>query len=66
MGPASSGLEIGNFCDLLYSVLLLHVIWGLYFLGRDLSRPQVGGRGRALGALRLAAVRCVWSSRDHF
>jgi hypothetical protein len=33
MGLASLGLEIGIFCDLLYSVLLLDALLGLYFLG---------------------------------
>jgi hypothetical protein len=41
MGPASLGLDIGIFCDFLYSVLLLRVILGLYLLGLALSRPQV-------------------------
>ena len=42
MGLASLGLEIGIFCDSLYSVLPLNVILGLDFFGRALSRPQVG------------------------
>jgi hypothetical protein len=41
MGLACLGLEIGTFCDSLYSVLLLSVILGLYFFGLALSRPQV-------------------------
>ena len=41
MGLPSLGLDIGISCDLLYSVLLLSVILGLYSLGLALSRPQV-------------------------
>jgi hypothetical protein len=41
MGLASLGLEIGTFCDFLYSVLLLNAILGLDFLGLARSRPQV-------------------------
>ena len=41
MGLASFGLEIGVFCDFLYSVLLLNAILGLDCLGLALSRPQV-------------------------
>ena len=41
MGPASLGLDIGIFCDFLYSVLLMSAILGLDFLGLALSRPQV-------------------------
>ena len=41
MGLASLGLEIGIFCDFLYSVILLNVFLGLDFLGLALSRPQV-------------------------
>jgi hypothetical protein len=37
MGLTSFGLEIGIFCDLLYSVLLFSVILRLDFLGLDLS-----------------------------
>jgi hypothetical protein len=44
MGLASFGLEIGIFCDFLYSVRLLNAILVLLvdFLGRALSRAQVG------------------------
>ena len=41
MGLASLGLDIGIFCDFLYSILLFHTILGLEFLGLALSRPQV-------------------------
>ena len=41
MGLISLGLEIGVFCDFLFSVLLFIAIWGLDFSGRALSRPQV-------------------------
>ena len=48
MGLASLGLDIGIFCDFLYSVLLLSVILGLLdFLGLALSRPQGPHRGHA-------------------
>ena len=53
MGQTSFGLDIGIFCDFLYSVLLLDVSLGLDFLGLALSRPQVphpdqrGGRPAA-------------------
>jgi hypothetical protein len=46
MGLASLGLDNGMFCDFLYSVLLLSVFLGLYFLGLALSRPQVPTGGR--------------------
>ena len=49
MGLASLGLDIGMFCDLLYSILLLSVIFGLDFLGLALSRPQVPGRNLQVG-----------------
>ena len=42
MGLASLGLHIGICGDLPYSVLPLYSIWGLDFLGRAPSRPQVG------------------------
>ena len=42
VGLASLGLQIGIFCDFLYSVLLLSAVLGLDFLGLTLSRPQVG------------------------
>ena len=41
MGLASLGLGIDIFCDLLYSILLLRVVSGLYLLRLALSRPQV-------------------------
>ena len=41
MGLAILGLEIDILCDLHYSVRLVSVILGLYFLGHALSRPQV-------------------------
>ena len=53
MGLASLGLEVGNFCDFLYSVLLLGVILGLDVLGLALSRPQV--------QIRLARRFGAWS-----
>jgi hypothetical protein len=38
MGLASVGLEIGVFSDLLYSVLIVNTILGLYFLrSRDIQ-----------------------------
>ena len=37
MGLASLGLEIGIFCDYLYSILPLNAILGLDFLGLALS-----------------------------
>ena len=52
-GLASLALDIGFFCDLLYSVLLLSAVLGLDFLGRALSRPQV----LRLGAVRGGGVR---------
>ena len=60
MGPASLGLEIGIFCNFLYSDLLLKAISGLDFLRLALSRPQVRGpqpdrRPRRAGAHRAAA-----------
>ena len=51
MGRASLGLDVGIFCDFLYSVLLLSAILGLDFLGLALSRPQVR-RAVAAGAPR--------------
>jgi hypothetical protein len=44
MGLASLGLDIGIFCDSLYSVLLLGVFLGLDFSGLALSQPQRGSR----------------------
>jgi hypothetical protein len=41
MGLGSFGLEIGIFCDFLYSVLLFDATSGLDFSGRALSWPQV-------------------------
>jgi hypothetical protein len=41
MGLASLGLDIGIFCDFLYSVNLLSAVLGLDFLGPALSWPQV-------------------------
>jgi hypothetical protein len=46
MGLAGLGLEIGIFCDFLYSVLLLSAVLGLDFLGLALFRPQVAHRVR--------------------
>ena len=44
MGLASlgleTGLEVGIFCDSLYSILLLKAILGLDFLGLALARPR--------------------------
>jgi hypothetical protein len=40
MALASFGLDIGIFCDCLYSVLLLNAILALYFLGLALSSPR--------------------------
>ena len=48
MGLTSLGLEIGSFCDFLYSVLLFNAILGLDFLGLALSRSQVRGRRQAV------------------
>jgi hypothetical protein len=45
VGTASLRLDIGIFCDFLYSVLILQAILGLDFLGLALSRPQVLGGG---------------------
>jgi hypothetical protein len=53
MGLARLDLEIGIFCDFLYSVLLLNEILGLYFLERALSRPQARWRGAERGAERV-------------
>jgi hypothetical protein len=39
----SRALDIGVFCDFLYSVLLLHMILGLDFSGLALSWPQRRG-----------------------
>ena len=39
LGLASLGQAIGILCDLIYSVLQLNAILGLYFLGLALSRP---------------------------
>jgi hypothetical protein len=44
MGLASLRLDIGVFCDFLSSFLLFGAFSGLDFLGRALSRPQVGRR----------------------
>jgi hypothetical protein len=55
MGLASLGLEIGIYCDFLYSVFILNAILGLDFLGLGLSRPQV----------RLQAVRLLRRLRPH-
>ena len=44
---ANFGLDIGILCDFLYSILLLSVILGLYFLGLTLYRPQVWNPGLA-------------------
>jgi hypothetical protein len=41
MGLTSLGLDVGTFCDFLYSVLPFNAVLGLYFLGLALSRPQV-------------------------
>jgi hypothetical protein len=46
MGLISLGLDIGIFCNLLYSVLLLNVILGLDFLGLALSASRRPGRAR--------------------
>jgi hypothetical protein len=54
MELASLGLNIGIFCDCLYSVLLLNVNLGLGFLGRAQSRLQV--RGLLQRAAQLLAV----------
>jgi hypothetical protein len=43
MGLASLGLELGIFCDFLYSILLLNAVLGLDFLGLALSRSQSRG-----------------------
>ena len=45
MGLASLGLESGIFYNFLYSMILLSVILGLYFLGLALSWPRRGRRG---------------------
>jgi hypothetical protein len=50
-GTDQFGLDIGLFCDLLHSVLLLNAILGLDFLGLALSRPQVSCQ-RAPGVRR--------------
>ena len=47
---ASLGLDISIFCDLLYSIPLLSVILGLYFVGLALSWPQVWNPGPANAA----------------
>jgi hypothetical protein len=39
LAPNFMGLEIGIFCDFLYSILLFNAILGLDFLGLALSRP---------------------------
>jgi hypothetical protein len=53
MGPASFGLAIGIFGDLVYGVLLLNAILGGKFLRVALSRPQAGRAGwRHAGAQR--------------
>jgi hypothetical protein len=59
MGPASFGLEVGIFCDLLYSVLPLSVISGLDFLGHALSRPQARRASPSAGT----SPRRGWASR---
>jgi hypothetical protein len=64
MGLASLGLDIGTFCDFLYSVLLLSVFLELDFLGLDLSRPQVSRLALDEGAdavLFVATEACVAS-----
>jgi hypothetical protein len=63
MGLASLGLEIGVFCQVLYSVLLSNAILGLYFLGLALYRPQVyintGFLSTIKGTLEAFTVRLV-------
>jgi hypothetical protein len=53
MELASLGLDIGIFCDFLYSVLLLNAIVGLGLLGLALSSSRRPGRsGTATGRRR--------------
>ena len=47
LGLAILGIEIGNFCGFLYTVLLLSMMLRLDFLGLALFRPQVSVRAPA-------------------
>ena len=47
MANCSLGIEIGNLCGFLYTVLLLSMILRLDVLGRALFRPQVSVRAPA-------------------
>jgi hypothetical protein len=66
MGLASLRLDIGVFCDFLSSFLLFGAFSGLDFLGRALSRPQVGRRTTTGRTARCAAGCEVIKRRSQF